>query len=436
MARGRINYKNGYWYSKKGRRMALVKKMRLPSDTFVLCGLACVIPSLAPLAPLQISSAAVLAAFYVCLLRPINEKGWFLKRTTSIIIIILLTAWAAISSIWSIDGLHSLSSAFRLLLAATTLIILCETANRLKFSEQGLLLKCMAYGAIAGITITILSIGAIHLHTIWVQKTEVTDHELRFLNRNASVIVIFLWPWSLAILKTLGRPATFAFVVLATISLLLLAPSAPLLALCCASLAFLVAWHSPTLAKFTLGSVYLCSVIAIPYLSSMAPHAVSILSEHLANPASIVHRLMIWQFSSEQILENPILGWGLNTARILPGGGEEIVIGTADHPVDPDAPILGQALPLHPHNALIQIWLELGLVGLILFSMLFFLILTAIPGAKEQRLACCISISGLTAGFVISQLGFGFWQGWWLATLGIAAVLTQACTRTAMNPTT
>ena len=411
--------------------MALVKKMRLPSDALVLCGLACIIPSLAALAPLQISSAAVLAAFFVCLVRFINERGWFLKGTTCIIIILSLPAWSAISSIWSIDGLHSLSAAFRLLLAAITLIVLCETASRLKAREQGLLLKCMAYGAVTGITITILSIGAIHLHTVWIQKTEMTDHELSSLNRNASIIVIFLWPWSLAILRTLGRPATFAFIILSAISLLLLAPSAPLLALCCASLSFLVAWHSPILAKITLASVYLCSVIAIPYLTFMGPHTISMLSEHVANPTPIVHRLIIWQFASEQILENPILGWGLNTARILPGGGELIAIGTTH---TEGTTILGQALPLHPHNALIQIWLELGLVGLTLFSMLFFLMLTAVPNTRERRLACCVSISVLTAGFVISQLGFGFWQGWWLATLGIAAVLTQACAGTALSP--
>ncbi len=411
--------------------MALIKYTLLPSNALILCSLACIIPTLATLAPLQIPSAAILAAFFVCLVQYIKEKRWPLKFTTSIVVILTLTAWSAISSVWSIDGVHSLSAAFRLLLAATTLIILSEAAGRLKSSEKHLLLRCIAYGAITGVSVTILSIGAIHLHTLWIQKTEMAAHELHALNRNASVIVIFLWPWSLAIIKTLGRSTAFAFVVLAAAALMLLSPSAPLIALCCAGLSFLVAWYSPKFAKFTLASVYLCSIIAIPFLGIIVPHAVTMLTEHMADPTALVHRLIIWQFSSERILENPILGWGLNSARILPGGSQELAIGTTH---TEGTTILGQALPLHPHNALIQIWLELGLVGLVIFSALFALLLTTIPNNKDGRIACCTYISVITAGFVISQLGFGFWQGWWLGTLGIAAILTRASVFSAAIP--
>ncbi|SVE50744.1 uncharacterized protein METZ01_LOCUS503598, partial [marine metagenome] len=106
-----------------------------------------------------------------------------------------------------------------------------------------------------------------------------------------------------------------------------------------------------------------------------------------------------------------------------PGGGQEITIGTTH---TEGTAIVGEALPLHPHNAIIQIWLELGLVGLILFSALFFVLVMAIPNRRKESAACAISASVLTAGLVVSQLGFGFWQGWWLATLGVAAILTIA----------
>ncbi len=36
------------------------------------------------------------------------------------------------------------------------------------------------------------------------------------------------------------------------------------------------------------------------------------------------------------------------------------------------------------------------------------------------------ALAVMTTGFVIAQLGFGFWQGWWLATLGTSAVITIA----------
>ena len=402
--------------------MALANITRLHSDTPILCGLACVIPTLAALAPLQISSAAVIAAFFVCLRRIQNGGPWFFRQATYIILILSLIIWSGLSSIWSIDGLHSLSAAFRLLLAATTLIILVDAALRLGFSDKDVFLKWMAYGAIIGVAVTLIYIATIYFHTIWIQKTKMEDYELNALNRSASVIAIFLWPWTFAILKTLGRYSATLFVTASSVTLVLLAPSAPLLAVVSAAALFSIAWHFPLLGKVTLTSMYLFSILIVPYLGILVPRAVPILSDYLPSPTAMVHRLMIWQFTAESILQKPLLGWGLNTARILPGGEQEITIGTAQE----GTAILGQALPLHPHNAVIQIWLELGLVGLILFSALFFVLVMTIPTRRTERPAGAIYASVLTAGLVVSQLGFGFWQGWWLATLGIAAVLTIA----------
>ena len=116
--------------------MALANITHLHSDTPILCGLACVIPTLAALAPLQISSAAVIAAFFVCFRRIRDGGPWFFRQATYIILILSLIIWSGLTSIWSVDGLHSLSATFRLLLAATTLIILADAALRLGLSDK------------------------------------------------------------------------------------------------------------------------------------------------------------------------------------------------------------------------------------------------------------------------------------------------------------
>ncbi len=48
---------------------------------------------------------------------------------------------------------------------------------------------------------------------------------------------------------------------------------------------------------------------------------------------------------------------------------------------------MGQAMPLHPHNALVQIWLELGLIGLLLIAAVFSLIVVSIPESANNRAA-------------------------------------------------
>ena len=62
------------------------------------------------------------------------------------------------------------------------------------------------------------------------------------------------------------------------------------------------------------------------------------------------HRLLIWSFTGDRIAERPLTGWGLDASRAIPGGRDPIRPGEA-------------WMPLHPHNAALQLWLELGAPG-------------------------------------------------------------------------
>ena len=128
-------------------------------------------------------------------------------------------------------------------------------------------------------------------------------------------------------------------------------------------------------------------------------------------------------------MARPIMGWGLDAARVFPGGNIEIVLFEAPS----GHAIMGPALPLHTHNAIIQIWLEMG-VGGVLITTLFSLIIKSIRDSDINQPGSAISIAVITSGLTISQLGFGFWQGWWLATLGITAILTTASVRQCSPP--
>ena len=72
---------------------------------------------------------------------------------------------------------------------------------------------------------------------------------------------------------------------------------------------------------------------------------------------SAAHRLLIWSFVGDRIAEHPLAGWGLNSSRAIPGGKD---------PIEPGA----SWLPLHPHNAPLQLWLELGVPGAVLLALL------------------------------------------------------------------
>jgi len=143
---------------------------------------------------------------------------------------------------------------------------------------------------------------------------------------------------------------------------------------------------------------------------------------HMAWPNSEVHRFAIWDFAGQRIMEKPLFGWGLDAARDIPGGAKDVVLFTrAD-----GSTATGPQLPLHTHNALIQVWLETGLAGLALIVAILAATVRALPRSGPDRAGPACAIATMTTGFAIAQLSFGIWQGWWMATLGLMAVMVAA----------
>jgi O-antigen ligase len=74
-----------------------------------------------------------------------------------------------------------------------------------------------------------------------------------------------------------------------------------------------------------------------------------------------------------------------------------------------------QIMPIHPHNASLQIWLDLGLVGLVIALLFLFLSLAALERRKRSRWQQA-GVTGLTAGGLMLTLGtYSMWQGWLMA---------------------
>ena len=66
----------------------------------------------------------------------------------------------------------------------------------------------------------------------------------------------------------------------------------------------------------------------------------------------------------------------------------------------------------------LQIWLELGLVGIIFFFLLIIKLLSLIfkYSIKDKNIAL-VGLISFTQFFTVSQLSFGLWQCWWLAVI-------------------
>jgi len=159
---------------------------------------------------------------------------------------------------------------------------------------------------------------------------------------------------------------------------------------------------------------------ALKYL----PDSSTLVHAHPWIPHSSAHRAIIWGFVGEKIAERPILGWGLDSSREV--GGEEtreqvFVDGTRFWSSQQSV------LPLHPHNFVLQIWLETGAVGAALVAgLLLSLLRLAARRGGPHRLAFEATFA---AAICVALVSFGIWQAWWLSSLWLFAVFAVAQTR-------
>ncbi|WP_440958872.1 O-antigen ligase family protein [Oceanicaulis sp. LC35] len=133
-------------------------------------------------------------------------------------------------------------------------------------------------------------------------------------------------------------------------------------------------------------------------------------------PLSWAWRLEIWRAVLDQIRQAPLIGHGLDSMRAL------------SDPV-PYRDIIIDRLPLHAHNAGLQIWMDAGATGAILCSATLFAAAGALGRARLST-DQLISLSYVGGIWLVSiMLGYGVYQEWHHAALALG-VFTAFLNRT------
>ena len=125
-----------------------------------------------------------------------------------------------------------------------------------------------------------------------------------------------------------------------------------------------------------------------------------------------MHRLIIWSYVKEKILEKPLLGHGF-----LSSGGID------NEARDTKNFTKYELIPLHPHNSILEIWLELGVVGIIIFFIFIKILFNRIYNFDRiNHKIASVSIISFFQIFFIGQISFSFWQSWWIAVILITFI--------------
>jgi exopolysaccharide production protein ExoQ len=331
-----------------------------------------------------------------------------------------LVVWGTMSALWSIDPLRSLAVALRLAglfaagLALASAAGLVTAPRRLTI----LLLVGMALG---------IGMVAIELATAGGLSSLFSDRGFRTTRLNQASISFAL----------LVLPATAALVCTGRKflgSLLLVGTAMTIYALAgTAAKAVLFAGLAAACLFYNMRRVVIAAALLLSVAAAISAPLTFARLERLPGLAAAAdnfkisagHRLLIWSFAGDRIAERPLTGWGLDASRAMPGGADPIRLGET-------------WMPLHPHNAALQVWLELGAPGAVLFALLAALIWGALGAIEWPRLFTAAAGASLMIAFVGCFGTYGIWQEWWLGTLAfclfLILVMAQMVNRGAPPP--
>jgi exopolysaccharide production protein ExoQ len=232
---------------------------------------------------------------------------------------------------------------------------------------------------------------------------------LNQFNRPLSILSILIWPAAVLLARRHWALAIAAVGIYAALLPFFLS-SAAIAAVAVGAVIFAAVYILPKVAPTIVGLTLAAAVLAAPTIDHYLPPPKK-LFESLNLPRSTYHRLLVWEFTTQRIEERPILGWGFNTSRAIPGGTENLDISE-------------KALPLHPHNAALQWRLELGILGA-LFGAGMFLVSTEMARRYAAgRVARAGAVAAIGATFVIAMISFGAWQTWWVSSVFLIAGFT------------
>ncbi|HEX4186105.1 MAG TPA: O-antigen ligase family protein [Stellaceae bacterium] len=345
----------------------------------------------------------------------LSSGGIRLTRTLLVAAMLLecLLLWGTVSALWSVNPVRSLVLAARLAgLFAVGLVLaagagLVAAPRRLTF----LLLIGMALG---------IAMVAVELATAGALSSLFSDRAYRptQLNQTSISLALLVLPAS-ALLISLGH-AVFAILLAAVTAATiyeLAGTAAKAVLLAGLAIGLLLYRARPVVARVAL-AISVAAIIAAPLTFARLERLPGLGETADSFKISAGHRLLIWSFAGDRIAERPVTGWGLDSSRAIPGG---------DDPIRPRE----TWMPLHPHNAALQVWLELGAPGAALFALLAAIVWGALARVGWPPLFAAAAGASLTIAFVECFATYGIWQEWWIGTLSLSLFLVLVMARVA-----
>lgn len=331
------------------------------------------------------------------------------------LIAFLLWAWA--STLWSpyedelFGGNASILFALVLLLLFIPLVV-----SRLSETARNIMIWVVIGVGLLGVALLFIEAASGYALSMWGDPVSAGEDPIKRrgdaemnLGRGQVSFAILLWP--VAAFLTLRLKEGWLLALSAFVALILSAHMNNLSiitpALILGGVFAALAYWKPRFG-LTLGFLFaVASLIFAPILGFISAQIDVESLRHL--PLSWEHRVRMWAYSWELIQQAPLIGHGFDASRFY----EEL---TFKAPDGRDIVVMS----MHPHNIGLQIWLETGIVGVLLaVAFLLGLMKAALkicrqPGLASAACGLLVTIAASGAATV------GAWQHWWWALIVLA----------------
>ncbi len=403
--------------------------MRL-STAHVFIAVATLLPPVAIVVPLGVAPLLVFAILAIAVTRLLSDAGFDVFRKIPAFFLILFVLWAATTLFWTPELLRGARTVAKLALFFAGGLLAIDSAAKLATADRhrcGTALLIGVASAIIYLSVDMYSDGVIRGAILRALGDGVFQRYM--LNRPVAIIVLLLWP-ALIVIKR-RYPGWMVWLGLIAIIGLLAGTenTTALIALIVGTLVYSIASISrflPALRVVCIAGVVL-SLLALPFFSGTSDKIKS-WNALSSVENSFVHRLYIWDFAATRALEKPLSGWGIEASRGLaekfkPDPGSKRM----QTPIESRRLFFEEnRLPLHPHSAGLQIWVELGVIGIVLCGGFLGSICWFAASRLQFGVACPPLLALIVTGFTICSSGFGIWQSWWMSSLWLSAILAFA----------
>ena len=245
------------------------------------------------------------------------------------------------------------------------------------------------------------------------------------------IILLMIMPFSVAMYINKGKILLALGIVILVSAIVILGPNhSAKIALFITILSSIIIYFLGPRSFLYFGIISIIFILFLPIISSkILPPIGSIEKNNYYNVpwqktaigGSIIHRLLVWEYVANEIYKKPLLGYGTGTSRLI---GQNIILNVPNT----NQEIKG-GIPLHPHNNFLEIWLELGLLGIIIINILWMKIIKyGIQLRQDSYIIGTGACSSIVTIFIISNLSFGVFQAWWMSSIAlIFLIILQFC---------